>query len=378
MSAPLFMPMTGGFSQVLAGLDQSELQLTEYSSADVTRALQQSSIGLSELMALLSPAATALLPELLARASQLTRQHFGAARQLFAPLYMSNLCANECTYCGFSMSQAVKRRVLTSSELLQEAQAVKAMGHDQLLLVAGEHERKVGMAYFRQQIPLLRPLFSRLMLEVQPLATQEYLELKQLGIDTVLVYQETYQQQAYQQYHLKGKKTDLAWRLDTPDRLGQAGIDKIGLGILLGLADWRTDALRLATHLRYLQQHYWRCQFSLALPRLRPCSGGIAPAIDISDRQLVQLYAAFRIFAPEVDLTLSTREPAALRDLLLPLMITSLSAGSKTQPGGYQVAPQSLQQFSIDDDRSPAEMALQLQKLSLQPVWTNWHPALGR
>lgn len=378
MSAPLFTPMTGGFSQVLAGLDQSELQLTEYSSADVTRALQQSSIGLSELMALLSPAATALLPELLARASQLTRQHFGAARQLFAPLYMSNLCANECTYCGFSMSQAVKRRVLTSSELLQEAQAVKAMGHDQLLLVAGEHERKVGMAYFRQQIPLLRPLFSRLMLEVQPLATQEYLELKQLGIDTVLVYQETYQQQAYQQYHLKGKKTDLAWRLDTPDRLGQAGIDKIGLGILLGLADWRTDALRLATHLRYLQQHYWRCQFSLALPRLRPCSGGIAPAIDISDRQLVQLYAAFRIFAPEVDLTLSTREPAALRDLLLPLMITSLSAGSKTQPGGYQVAPQSLEQFSIDDDRSPAEMALQLQKLSLQPVWTNWHPALGR
>ncbi len=276
------------------------------------------------------------------------------------------------------MSQAVKRRVLTSSELLQEAQAVKAMGHDQLLLVAGEHERKVGMAYFRQQIPLLRPLFSRLMLEVQPLATQEYLELKQLGIDTVLVYQETYQQQAYQQYHLKGKKTDLAWRLDTPDRLGQAGIDKIGLGILLGLADWRTDALRLATHLRYLQQHYWRCQFGLALPRLRPCSGGIAPAIDISDRQLVQLYAAFRIFAPEVDLTLSTREPAALRDLLLPLMITSLSAGSKTQPGGYQVAPQSLEQFSIDDDRSPAEMALQLQKLSLQPVWTNWHPALGR
>jgi 2-iminoacetate synthase len=378
MSTPLFTSTTGGFSQVLADLDQSELQLTKYSSADVKRALQQTAIGLGELMALLSPAATELLPELLARASQLTRQHFGAARQLFAPLYMSNLCANECTYCGFSMSQAVKRRVLTSSELLQEAQAVKAMGHDQLLLVAGEHERKVGMAYFRQQIPLLRPLFSRLMLEVQPLATDEYLELKQLGIDTVLVYQETYQQQAYQQYHLKGKKTDLAWRLDTPDRLGQAGIDKIGLGILLGLADWRTDALRLATHLRYLQQHYWRCQFSLALPRLRPCSGGIAPAVNISDRQLVQLYAAFRIFAPEVDLTLSTREPAALRDLLLPLMITSLSAGSKTQPGGYQVAPQSLEQFSIDDDRSPAQMALQLQKLSLQPVWTNWHPALGR
>ncbi len=366
------------FSSVLANLAQTDLLLTPYTAADVRRALQQSQPGLHDLMALLSPAATELLPELLHKASQLTRQHFGAARQLFAPLYMSNLCANECTYCGFSMSQAVKRRVLNSAELLQEAQAVKAMGHDQLLLVAGEHERKVGMAYFRQQIPLLRPLFSRLMLEVQPLATDEYRELKQLGIDTVLVYQETYQPTAYQQYHLKGKKTDLSWRLDTPDRLGQAGIDKIGLGILLGLADWRTDALRLATHLRYLQQQYWHCQFSLALPRLRPCSGGITPAIEISEQQLVQLYAAFRIFAPEVDLTLSTREPAQLRDLLLPLMITSLSAGSKTQPGGYQVAPQSLEQFSIDDDRSPAQMALQLQKLALQPVWTNWHPALGR
>lgn len=366
------------FSAVLANLNQTELLLTPYTAADVRRALQQHQLQLHDLMALLSPAATALLPELLHKASQLTRQHFGAARQLFAPLYMSNLCANECTYCGFSMSQAVKRRVLDSDELRQEAQAIKAMGHDQLLLVAGEHERKVGMTYFRQQIPLLRPLFSRLMLEVQPLATHEYLELKQLGIDTVLVYQETYQPTAYQQYHLKGKKTDLIWRLDTPDRLGQAGIDKIGLGILLGLADWRIDALRLATHLRYLQQHYWRCQYSVALPRLRPCSGGISPAFDISDRQLVQLYAAFRIFAPEVDLTLSTREPAQLRDLLVQLLITSLSAGSKTQPGGYQVAPQSLEQFSIDDDRSPAQVAQRLQELALQPVWTNWHPALGR
>ncbi len=366
------------FSAVLAGLSQTDLLLSVYNSDDVRRALQQPQLSLDDFMALISPAAAGLLPELLHKASQLTRQHFGAARQLFAPLYMSNLCANECTYCGFSMSQAVKRRVLDSNELWLEAQAVKALGHDQVLLVAGEHERKVGMAYFRQQIPLLRPLFSRLMLEVQPLETADYAELKQLGVDTVLVYQETYQPAAYQQYHLKGKKTDMRWRLDTPDRLGQAGMDKIGLGILLGLADWRTDALRLATHLRYLQQRYWRSQFSVALPRLRPCSGGITPQADISDRLLVQLYAAFRIFAPEIELTLSTREPAALRDLLLPLMITSLSAGSKTQPGGYQVAPESLEQFSIDDERSPAQIATRLQQLALQPVWTNWHPALGR
>lgn len=366
------------FSEVLAHTDWVALQLATFESAAVERALTATRLSLTDFQALLSPAALPLLPQLLAKASMLTTQQFGAARQLFAPLYLSNLCANECTYCGFSMSQAIKRRVLTGAELIEEANAVKALGHDQLLLVSGEHERKVGMAYFRQQIPLLKPLFSRLMLEVQPLTSVDYLELKQLGIDTVLVYQETYQAQAYAKYHLKGKKMDMIWRLDCPDRIGAAGVDKIGLGILLGLADWRLDAVLLATHLRHLQQQFPYCQFSIALPRLRPCSGGIESAFPVRDRELVQLYCAFRLLAPEIDLTLSTRESPELRDLLLPLMITSLSAGSKTQPGGYQVAPESLQQFSIDDDRSAKLMAQRLTELGLQPVWTNWHPVFGR
>lgn len=370
--------MMSRFSSILQQTDLVALQLATFDEADVWRALAAPTLSLQHFQALLSPAALPLLTPLLEKASLLTKRQFGAARQLFAPLYMSNLCANECTYCGFSMSQAVKRRVLNASELQQEAQAVKALGHDQLLLVAGEHERKVGMAYFRQHIPALKPLFSRLMLEVQPLASDEYRELRQLGIDTVLVYQETYQSQAYAKYHLKGNKTNMIWRLDCPDRLGEAGIDKIGLGILLGLADWRLDAVLLALHLRYLQQQFPYCQFSIALPRLRPCSGGISSQFPVSDQQLVQLYCAFRLLAPELDLTLSTRESPKLRDLLLPLMITSLSAGSKTQPGGYQVAPESLQQFSIDDDRSAQQMAIRINELGLQPVWTNWHPAFGR
>lgn len=366
------------FSEVLAYTDFAALQLVTADKTRVVQALYAKTPDLTDLAVLLSPQAKLMLPELIARAAELTRQHFGAARQLFAPLYMSNLCANECTYCGFSLSQAVKRRVLNSDELMQEAMAVKALGHDQLLLVTGEHDRKVGMNYFRRQVPLLRPLFSRLMLEVQPLSSSDYQELKTLGIDTVLVYQETYQPQAYQHYHLKGTKTDMRWRLDCPDRLGVAGMDKIGLGILLGLADWRLDALALGLHLRHLQQHYWRSQYSVAFPRLRPCSGGVEPAVLVGDAELVQLYCAFRVFAPELELILSTRENARLRDLLLPLVITSLSAGSKTQPGGYQVAPEALQQFSIDDERSPAEMAKVLTSLGLQPVWTNWLPAFGR
>lgn len=372
------LSLPDNFSDVLAQTDLVALQMATFDDIAVDRAIAGHKLSLSDFQALVSPTALDKLPQLLKKASLLTTQHFGSARQLFAPLYLSNLCANECTYCGFSMSQTVKRRVLTAAEVREEAQAVKALGHDQLLLVTGEHERKVGMAYFRQQIPLLKPLFSRLMLEVQPLSTTDYLELKQTGIDTVLVYQETYQSQAYARYHLKGNKMDMVWRLDCPDRIGHAGVDKIGLGILLGLADWRLDAVLLAMHLRYLQQKFPYCQFSIALPRLRPCSGGIGSAYPVSDRELAQLYCAFRLFAPEIDLTLSTRESPTLRDLLVPLMITSLSAGSKTQPGGYQVAPESLQQFSIDDDRSAAVVAERLTALGLQPVWTNWHPAFGR
>jgi len=370
--------LPGHFSEVLAQTDLVALQLATFDQAAVERALAGQKLSFADFQALVSPLALSKLPQLIEKASTLTTQYFGAARQLFAPLYLSNLCANECTYCGFSMSQTVKRRVLSAAELLEEATAVKALGHDQLLLVTGEHERKVGMAYFKQQIPLLKPLFSRLMLEVQPLTTDDYLELKQAGIDTVLVYQETYQSQAYARYHLKGNKKDMIWRLDCPDRIGRAGVDKIGLGILLGLADWRLDAVLLAMHLRYLQLKFPYCQFSIALPRLRPCRGGIESNYPVSDRELVQLYCAFRLFAPDIDLTLSTRESSTLRDLLLPLMITSLSAGSKTQPGGYQVAPESLQQFSIDDDRSAAQVAARLTALGLQPVWTNWHPAFGR
>lgn len=366
------------FSERLAQTDLVALQLASFNEQAVKRALTATTPSLTDFQALLSPAALPFLAPMLEQARDLTRQQFGAARQLFAPLYMSNLCANECTYCGFSMSQAIKRRVLNGDELMQEALAVKALGHDQLLLVAGEHERKVGMAYFRQHIPRFKPLFSRLMLEVQPLSQDDYHQLKQLGIDTVLVYQETYQRQAYANYHLKGNKMDMLWRLDCPDRVAAAGIDKIGLGILLGLADWRLDAVLLAMHLRYLQQQFPYSQFSIALPRLRPCSGGINSAYPVNDKELVQLYCAFRLLSPELDLTLSTRESPALRDLLLPLMITSVSAGSKTQPGGYQVAPQSLQQFSIDDDRSAEQMAIRIRELGLQPVWTNWHPAFGR
>ena len=223
-----------------------QLQSRNFTLEQVHSALAKPRLALSDLQALLSPAALPLLPVLAAKAQQLTRQRFGHNVQFYAPLYLSNLCANECTYCGFSLSQKVKRRTLNLAEIEQECRAIKALGIDQVLLVTGEHERKVGIDYFCFVLPLVRRYFSSVQLEVQPLSSAEYNKLKALGVDAVMLYQETYNAAAYQQYHLKGKKSDIRWRLDAPDRVGQAGIDKIGLGILLGLSDWRTDAILLA------------------------------------------------------------------------------------------------------------------------------------
>jgi 2-iminoacetate synthase len=355
-----------------------QLQSRNYSTVQVQAVLRHTRLTISDLQTLLSPAAQPLLPQMAAKAQQLTRQRFGHSVQFFAPLYLSNLCANECTYCGFSLSQKVKRRILNTAEVEQECLAIKALGIDQVLIVTGEHERKVGIAYFRQVLPVIKRHFSNVQLEVQPLTQAEYTELRQMGIDAVMVYQETYNAQAYQQYHLKGKKADIHWRLEAPDRVGQAGIDKIGIGILLGLTDWRTDAIMLAQHLQYLQKQYWQSRFSLSVPRIRPCSGGSEAIDPISDKELIQLICAFRLFAPELEISLSTRESAEFRQHVVPLAITSVSAGSKTQPGGYSVEPENLEQFSIDDTRSPQHVAAALTQQGLQPVWKDWDSFLGR
>lgn len=377
-----------GFSLLLARQDSQQWQqkIMQADAAAVQCALAKSRRDLDDFAALISPAAAPFLAQMAAQAQQLTRQRFGHALQFYIPLYLSNLCANDCSYCGFSMSNALKRRTLSLAEVEQECQALKAQGFATVLLVAGEHEKKVGQDYFKQVLPVVKRYFSYVLLEVQPLASQDYAELRQYGLDGVLVYQETYDPRCYAKHHIKGKKMDFDWRLATPERLGQAGVDKIGLGALLGLGDWRLDSLYLALHLRYLQQHYWRSRYSMSFPRLRPCAGGLADQVLqqhqsdtlISDKQLVQLICAWRLFDSELELSLSTRESAHFRDNMVPLAITSISAGSRTAPGAYAVATDNLEQFSTDDQRSAATVADAMQRLGLQPVWKDWEKGLCR
>lgn len=257
--------------------DNLTLQLNSKTARDVEQALNRENLTLPDFMALISPAARPYLEEMAQKAQTLTRQRFGHVVGMYVPLYLSNLCANDCTYCGFSMSNAIKRKTLTPEEIRTECEAIKALGFDSLLLVTGEHQRKVGMAYFRETFPLIRNYFSTMMMEVQPMATEEYAELRTLGLDGVMVYQETYHESAYQRHHLKGRKQDFHWRLQTPDRLGQAGIDKIGLGALIGLsAQWRTDCYMVAEHLNYLRLRYRKSRYSVSFPRLRPCAGALS------------------------------------------------------------------------------------------------------
>ncbi|WP_339720446.1 2-iminoacetate synthase ThiH [uncultured Paraglaciecola sp.] len=369
--------LQSSFYQQWLALDDSQLQahLTQAKASDVTRVLAQANIEVADMPILLSKAAQPFLEQLAQRSQALTRQRFGHTLGFFIPLYLSNLCANDCSYCGFSMSNKLKRTTLTPQQVEAECQAIKALGFDNILLVTGEHETKVGMAYFTQVLPIIKRYFSYVMLEVQPLSTEQYSAVRQLGVDAVLVYQECYQQDVYGKHHLKGNKTDFRWRLETPDRLGQAEMDKVGLGCLLGLTDWRLDCLKLAIHLDYMQKRYWRTRYSVAFPRLRPCMGGIEPQHLPSNAQLVQLICAFRLLSPQLDIVMSTRESATLRDNILKLGITQISAGSKTQPGGYADQTEILSQFDIDDERSPEKMAKVVTAAGLEVVWKDWDPS---
>jgi 2-iminoacetate synthase len=342
-------------------------------AADVQRALSRVATGLDleDLAALLSPAAAPFLEEMAQLSQRLTVARFGRTMQLYAPLYLTNICANVCTYCGFSAKNRIPRKALGDAEILAEAEVLRGHGFDHVLLVTGESAR-YGAAYIGNALRLLRPLFSSLSMEVQPLSEAEYAALASDGLSAVLVYQETYDASVYARHHLKGPKMDMAYRLDTPDRLGAAGVKKVGLGALYGLSDWRAESWFVGLHLRHLERKHWRTRYSISFPRLRPHEGSEIDITPFNERELVQAACAFRLFSQEVELALSTRESPAFRDQALGLGFTSMSAGSRTNPGGYAGAVESLKQFDIDDSRSPEQVSALLRSQGYDPVWKDW------
>ncbi|WP_118974195.1 2-iminoacetate synthase ThiH [Taibaiella koreensis] len=369
------------FSEIFECYDWDTIagEIAGKTEADVQAALQKSKRNLEDFKALISPAALPFLEQMARLSHGLTQKRFGKTIQMYAPLYLSNECQNICTYCAFSLDNNIPRRTLSGAEILQEIAVLKQMGYDHVLLVTGEANKTVGVAYLKETIRLIRPHFSNISMEVQPLDEADYALLRGEGLHSVLVYQETYHRDHYKQYHPKGKKSNFQYRLETPDRLGKAGIHKIGLGTLIGLEDWRAEAFFTALHLQYLERTYWRTKYSVSFPRLRPIeqAGQNDPKVFeryMSDKELVQLICAYRLLDEELELSLSTREEERFRDHIIPLGITSMSAGSKTNPGGYAVSPQSLEQFEISDERSPEEMAAVIRAKGYEPIWKDWHP----
>jgi 2-iminoacetate synthase len=359
------------FKSVFEQYDWDTIQTKIYqtSAKEVENALAKNKRNLDDFLALISPAAQPYLEQMAQISHELTKKRFGKTIQMYAPLYLSNECQNICTYCGFSLDNKIKRKTLTDSEIKLEVDALKKLGFDHVLLVTGEANYTVNINYFLNAIDQIKNAFSNISVEVQPLSQEEYEHLHQAGVYSVLVYQETYHQEVYKKYHTKGKKSNFDFRLDTPDRIGKAGIHKIGLGVLLGLEDWRTDSFFNALHLDYLQRTYWRTKYSVSFPRLRPAEGIIEPNFIMDDKDLTQLICAYRLWNEDLEISISTRENEKFRNNSIPLGVTSMSAGSKTNPGGYVVDPQSLEQFEISDERTVNEIAQIISNKGYEPVW---------
>ena len=352
--------------------DETLQSILNKTSTDVEHALATDKRNLEDFKALISPAAKPFLEQMAQMSHQLTKKRFGNTIQMYAPMYLSNECQNICTYCGFSFTNKIPRRTLTDEEILKEVAYLKQKGFDHILLVTGEANKTVGTDYINNAIKLIKPHFSNITIEVQPLEQDEYELLIENGLYAVLVYQETYHQEEYKKHHPKGKKSNFEYRLDTPDRLGKAGVHKIGLGALFGLEDWRADSFFTALHLKYLQKHYWKTKYSISFPRLRPHSGGLEPKVEMTDADLVQLICAYRLFDEDLELSMSTRESEKFRNNIVQLGITSISSESKTNPGGYAVEPQSLEQFEISDERCTEDFTQMLKDQGLEVVWKDW------
>lgn len=395
-------------------LQFNQLELAELSSfahrattADVEQALRQahgSRLSAVDFAALVSPAAgePQYLEEMARQAHELSVKYFGRVIRFFAPLYLSNECINICQYCGFSRENPILRVTLKPEQVLTEARFLWEQGFRHILLVAGEHPHFVSKNYLRDCVALLHRDWPSISLEVGPLETEEYVPIVQAGADGLVVYQETYDREVYRALHTSGPKTDFEWRLETPERAYAAGFKRLGIGALLGLSAWRNDAVSLAAHAGYLLKKCWKAQLTISVPRLRPAAGEFEPLVTVGDRDLVQLICALRLAFPEVGIVLSTREPAKLRDGLVPLGVTMMSAGSHTEPGGYTgqgredlhltkggraVRPplpviesegeHATVQFEIADSRSPAEVATRLEGLGYEPVWKDWEAVLN-
>lgn len=356
--------------------DDTTRAIASKTARDVEIALGKEHLSVDDFMALISPAAAPYLEQMAQLSHRYTLERFGKTISMYIPMYVSNACTNSCVYCGFNHNNPLERVTLTMGQVKAECEAIKRLGDfDNLLIVSGEFPALNGVDYLEKVLQTARPYFNNLTIEVMPMKERDYYRLTKSGLNGVVCFQETYNEANYKKYHPRGMKSVYEWRLNGYDRMGLAGVHKIGMGVLIGLEDWRTDVTMMARHLAYLRKVYWKTRYSINFPRMCPAEGGFQPSVVMSDRELAQLTFAFRLFDHDVDISYSTREKPSFRANMMKLGVTSMSAGSKTEPGGYASTPDALEQFEVTDDRTPAQVVDEIRALGYEAVWKDWDKA---
>ncbi len=362
-----------GFYNYFKSIDVAELskKIEKATENDVKNALKKQNRTIDDFLYLISDAANPYLEQMAVLSEKITRLRFGNTINLYAPLYISNECVNACAYCGFNVNNKIERNTLTIDEIKQEADILFEEGFRHILIVSGESRKHVPVSYLVEITKELAKKFASVSVEVYPMETDEYKLLAETGVCGIAVYQETYNEDLYAKLH-KGPKADFEYRLHTPERAAKAGFRELGIGALLGLSDFKTELAITAIHAKYLMKHYWRAAVSISFPRLKNAAGHFKPLVNVSDKMLAKAIFALRIVLNDVGLVLSTRESESFRNGMATLGITRMSAGSKTNPGGYSLCENSLEQFTISDNRTPCEISKMLENKGLEPVWKDF------
>lgn len=338
-------------------------------------ALRGEKLQFSDYLSLISPAADSYLEEMAIISKEITEERFGKTIQFYMPLYLSNECRSSCLYCGFSSENKIPRKTLSFEELEREAKVLSEKGIEHILILTGEDYSKTPVSYIAESVKLLKKYFSSVSIEIYPLDADDYFLLIEAGVDGLALYQETYDRETYEKYHLRGKKKDMNYRLNGPDRGGIAGFRKIGIGALLGLSNPLGEMHMLGLHASHLLKNYWRTSLQISLPRMRPAEGDFHNVVKVTDREFVRFILALRIYFRDIGIVLSTRETSSLRDNLIGLGITTMSAESSTEPGGYAGGGE-LEQFSTEDRRRLQEVIGVVRKKGYDPVLKDFDRAI--
>lgn len=341
-------------------------------TSDVLRTINKDRLDKYDYLTLLSPAAQDLLEEMAQKSHRLTIQNFGKTMQLFTPMYIANHCVNKCSYCGFNVANDIVRKQLPLNEIEEECKAISSTGLRHILILTGESKQKTPVSYITDAIKVIKKYFDSITIEIYPLTEDEYREVIVAGADSLTIYQEVYNEEIYDRVHIAGPKKNYRFRLDAPERGCMAKMRGVNIGALLGLEDWRKEAFFTGLHAEYLQNKYSDTEISVSPPRIRPHAGSFNDIYPVNDKDLVQILLAIRLFLPRAGITVSTREDQHLRDNLIPLGVTKMSAGVSTEVGGHSSETKSDSQFEISDKRNVEEIRRVLLAKGYQPVFKDW------